>query len=125
MNDKLKFDIDESKIKVNPLLDGAIRSKIRELESFVNTADLNHNGVPDIQELGIFLDKADPFIREALPVLASVSAAIDFEKLAEEAVNAPWVKDKAAALEIVQKAGSLAEKAGKLVEALNAAVVKK
>jgi len=119
MNDKLKFDIDESKVKGFGLLDNTVRGKIREAEDFINKLDLNKNGIPDIQELGVALEQASPFVKEALPVLASLSQSIDFELMAEDIINKPWVKNKAALVEEIKNLGALAEKAGKIAEMLN------
>lgn len=107
---EIKLDIDESQIKVNPLVDGALRKQVQKLENFVNKFDGNKNGVPDIQEFG-------ELALNILPVLAELSAAIDFEQAAEFAAAQPFVKDKAKLAATLKQVGAVAERAGKLLEA--------
>lgn len=107
---QIKFDIDESQIQILPGFDGHIRKKIQKLENFVNTFDGNKNGIADIQEYG-------ELVQHGLPLLAELSAAIDFEKAAEFAGTLPFVKDKAKLCGSLKALGAIAEKAGAALEA--------
>ncbi|MBX9937664.1 MAG: hypothetical protein K2Y32_00340 [Candidatus Obscuribacterales bacterium] len=109
--DQIKFDIDESQIKVNPLVDGALRKQVQKLEEFVNKFDGNKNGIPDLQEYGAL-------VQEGLPLLAELSSVIDFEKAAECATQLPFVKDKAKLVSLLRSLGSIAEKSGLALEAI-------
>lgn len=110
---QIKFDIDESQIKVNPLVDGALRKQVQKFENFVNTFDHDKNGVPDIQQYGLLA-------QEVVPALAELSESIDFKAAAEFLAAQPFVKNKAKVAATLIHLGDVAEKAGKLVEAANA-----
>lgn len=110
-NERLKLDIDESQIHIFMPADGAIRKQVMKLENFVNTFDgINHNGIPDLQEFG-------GAAIDILPLLASLSRAIDFEKAAEKLEHSDIIKDHKELASALKQFGKVAEKAGTLLEA--------
>lgn len=101
MSEPFVLNIDESKIKVNPLLDGAIRKKVAEIETAINSADLNHDGVADVSQLYESAAKL-------LPLLSLVPELMDIEKLVKIGVKNGCVKDEAKAALVIAEVSKAA-----------------
>lgn len=94
------FQIDKKQVEVgnfvaDKVIDGVVDA--------VNHLDLNDNEIPDIAE-------AAPLLLKLMPLALKLNKAIDFEHLAKEIADAPWVKDKALLGEAIKELGALAEK---------------
>lgn len=100
------FQLNPDDFKVNPLIDGFIKKKIKE----INAADANHNGVPDIAE-------AAEIVGKVMPLMVALNHCVDFEKAAELLVGvlSPAIKDKAVFKSAILELGKAAERAEKFI----------
>lgn len=118
---EFKIEFHEEKVKINPLLDGAVRKKLTELETAVNSFDgLNKNGIPDVQEIHDLAMAVVPKVMVALPKIAAMSECIDFNLLAAQLSSNPAIKDHVKLTKILAELGAMAEASGELIEKANA-----
>lgn len=93
------FQIDPKQFDLgNPILNGVLRSVIKR----VNAADLDHDGIPDVQEY-------HDLVAKLMPLFIVLSEIIDFKALAEQLIDNPVVKDKEAFREALTEFGSIAD----------------
>lgn len=92
------FQIDPKGVHINPLVDGAARKAVQE----INEMDLNHDGKRDIAQV-------HAAYTAVVPMLALLNEAVDFEQLAEQFADNPAIKDKAKFAEVLKLAGAFAE----------------
>ena len=116
-----RIELHEENVKVNPLIDGAVRKKLTEFEGQINNFDgLNKNGIPDVQEIHDLAMEVLPKAMVSVQRLSVLSASINFEEIAKDFADSKYIKDHAVFAAEVGKLGTLLEESGKLLEKANA-----
>lgn len=105
MDQKDLDKIGEELVKEVP---GLLRGEARKAVKRLFDADLNKDGHGDVLQLINFAEAA-------VPPLAALNEAVDFEKLGAHVAELPFVKDKAKLAIALKELGALAEHAGDLL----------
>lgn len=115
-NKPFRIELHEENVKVNPFVDGKIRKFLGDFEEQINSHDGNHNKIPDVQEAHDLLMDAMPKVLVASQQMAAISESVDFEAIAKDFADSPYIKDHAKFANAILGMGKVAEELGRIVE---------
>ena len=115
-NKPFRIELHEENVKVNPFVDGKIRKFLGDFEEQINSHDGNHNKIPDVQEAHDLLMDAMPKVLIASQQMAAISESVDFEAIAKDFADSPYIKDHAKFANAILSMGKVAEELGRIVE---------